>query len=188
VYKTKQAMINIFLSWSGETGKLIATKLRSLLRIHLRGVKPFMSDVDIQKGEMWKKILDESLMETGYAMFIITPDAMNSVWMSYEAGCICTTSKNRENSILPRNVIFPLLFKGQGDRTPSYLSDLSGIEFTKEKWQDIFYRIAKSSNEKLSDDDFMENSHINESFECFWQLFDQEVSSILKNTEEEEES
>jgi len=182
-----QAMINIFLSWSGTTGELIATKLRLLLKTQLRGVKPFMSDVDILKGEVWKKILDESLMETGYAMFIITPDAMNSVWMGYEAGSIYTVIKNRENDVLPKNVIFPLLFKGQGDRPPSYLSDIQGIEFTKEKWQDIFYRIAKSSKEETSDDDFTENSYINinDSFECFWQLFDQDVRSILKEAEEE---
>jgi hypothetical protein len=110
-------MINIFLSWSSPTGKLIAMKLRSLLKTQLRRAKPFMSDVDIEKGQQWKKILDDSLMENRYGMFIVTPDVNSSVWMGYEAGAIYTTRKNREINILP------LLFEGQGDRVPNYLSE-----------------------------------------------------------------
>lgn len=181
------SMINIFLSWSGTTGKSIATKLRWLLGTQLQGAKPFMSDVDIGRGKQWKDILDKALMETGYGMFIITPDASDSAWMGYEAGAIYTTSKNREIDILP------LLFEGQGGTLPTYLSDFQGIEFTKENWKDIFYRIAESiktikiaesiKNES-SEDDFMETSKINDSFECFWRLFDEDIHSILKNAEE----
>jgi len=170
-------MINIFLSWSGTTGKLIATELRLLLRTQLSGVNPFMSDFDIQKGEQWKKILDQSLMETDYGLFIITPDTSNSVWMGYEAGAIYMARRKREINILP------LLFEGQGDKLPNYLSELHGVEFKKENWKDIFHSIAKSIKEKSLEDNI--NYSIDDSFECFWRLFDQYVRSILKDAEEE---
>lgn len=165
-------MINIFLSWSGLTGKLIATKLRDLLKTQIRGTKPFMSDFDIEKGKEWKKILDESLLETRYGMFIITPDAHNSVWMGYETGAVSIMKEQRKIDI------FPLLFDGQG-AIPNYLSEYQGIEFEKEKWQDIFFKIVKLTHEG-KDENLLD---INNSFDFFWRIFNEDIQKILKESE-----
>ncbi|MBF2089725.1 MAG: toll/interleukin-1 receptor domain-containing protein [Synechococcales cyanobacterium K44_A2020_017] len=129
-------MLNIFISWSGITGHKIASKLRILLPTMLPGVKPFMSDVDIQKGTQWRKILNESLIETRYGMFIVTPEANDSAWMGYEFGVISTMKKTQDIGILP------LLFDGQGNEVPNYLTDFQAVSFVKEQWQELFLTMA----------------------------------------------
>lgn len=73
------------MSWSG-TAKALAEAVAEFLR--LVGVTPFLSQVSIKAGKRWEDELDRALVECSTALIFVTPDAVRSPWVMWEAGAI----------------------------------------------------------------------------------------------------
>jgi hypothetical protein len=48
----------IFISWSGEISRQVATALRELIRNTIQTATPWMSEVDIDKGARWRSEIE----------------------------------------------------------------------------------------------------------------------------------
>lgn len=80
--------MKVFISWSGETSKAIASLLRKYLPIMLQQVRPFMSRHDIITGSRWSERIQEELEEASFGIIVLTPSNLSAKWLLFEAGAI----------------------------------------------------------------------------------------------------
>jgi hypothetical protein len=88
---------NVFLSWSGERSLYVAKYFRDWLPKVLYRSKPWLSDVDIDKGTMGLDEIRKALAGMRVGVFFLTPENRDSSWISYEAGSLAKelSDKNR---------------------------------------------------------------------------------------------
>src|ERR1019366_10487571 len=83
-----KCIVKLFISWSGGRSKRIALVFRQWLPTVIQGLKPWMSDVDLQKGADWNQTLTSELEATSFGLFCLTPENLSSPWLLFEAGAI----------------------------------------------------------------------------------------------------
>jgi len=59
------------------------------------GFSPWLSSIDIEAGVRWENELTQVLSSSRCGIFCLTPDALNSSWVAYEAGAIATRKKGK---------------------------------------------------------------------------------------------
>lgn len=92
--------MKVFISWSGEPSRSIATALRKLLPCMLQELEPFMSQHDIESGTRWAKELGSRLEESNYGILCLTHGNLTSPWLLFEAGAITKTAEGRACGLL----------------------------------------------------------------------------------------
>lgn len=91
--------MKIFLSWSGESSKMLAGFLREWLALLFPEVEFWMSSRDIQAGQRWGNELDGELEATRFGILCLLPTNLMAPWLLFEAGAL---SKSVESSrVLP---------------------------------------------------------------------------------------
>jgi len=78
----------VFLSWSGARSKAVAAALRSWLKNVLQAVDPWMSEQDIQAGQVWFNEVADKVDVCAFAVICVTPENLDSKWLNFEAGAI----------------------------------------------------------------------------------------------------
>lgn len=80
----------IFISWSGESGKQIASKLKEVLEedIFTGAINCFVSDTDIASGEDWWNKIKEELTSSNLGILCITKENTKAPWIYFEAGAM----------------------------------------------------------------------------------------------------
>src|ERR1017187_3478961 len=88
------AKLNVFLSWSGERRKAVASALNDWLPPVINAVRPFFSS-DTEKGVDWFEKITENL-QNSTGIFCLTPENLDSPWLHFEAAALhkgLTTSR-----------------------------------------------------------------------------------------------
>lgn len=166
-------MVNIFISWSGATGKRIARKLREVVGAFVHVDNIFMAEIDINKGAPWREELKKYLKESNFGFFILTPDQISSEWMAFEAGAVGVN----DGAIH----MLPLIFGVAENTIPKYLSEYQFANFTKEDYKILF----KELNEKNDPEYRIDSSVLSTRFEWLWNSFYPEISEIISEASEE---
>lgn len=92
--------MKLFISWSGEQSREVATALSKWFPVVLRGIRPFISD-DIEKGSRWQAKLDSELDTTDYGILCLTQQNIAAPWLLYEAGALAkSVASSRVATIL----------------------------------------------------------------------------------------
>jgi hypothetical protein len=99
--------VKLFISWSGPESKIIATGLREFLPRVIQSVDPFMSQHDIEGGELWLQRLLSELNESSTAIACLTPTNLAAPWLNFEAGAIAKAISRKKDQ--PR--VFTYLWK-----------------------------------------------------------------------------
>ena len=90
-------MPKVFVSWSGADGRLLAEAVKeTLLRIDV--VDAWVSSRDIVPGSEWFASIKSHLNEVDAALICLTPEALKSPWVHFEAGALW--SRLREVKVL----------------------------------------------------------------------------------------
>lgn len=87
--------MQLFISWSGERSKAIASAIRDWLPLIIQSVKPWFSPEDIDKGARWLGDLNTQLEKQSVAVICVTPESLNAPWLLFEVGAL---SKALESS------------------------------------------------------------------------------------------
>src|ERR1700722_16316228 len=95
--------MKVFLSWSGETSKRVATTLRDWLPNVIQAIDPWMSSEDIAKGARWSSKIATELATTNAGIVCVTPDNSGAPWLNFEASAL---SKSVE-----KEMVCPYLFR-----------------------------------------------------------------------------
>lgn len=103
--------MKVFISWSGDRSKLLATAVRDWLRPILQSVEVWLSEADIDAGDRWGQQVATELSACNFGIICVTPENSKAPWLLFEAGAL---AKSLEDS-----KVIPLLFELE-------LRDISG--------------------------------------------------------------
>ena len=81
-------VMKVFISWSGDTSRMIADEIRKWLPGVLQAVKPYFSPDDIAKGTRWESEISKELEASSVGLLVITPDNIQAPWLMFEAGAL----------------------------------------------------------------------------------------------------
>ena len=80
--------MEIFISWSGLKSKAAASAIREWIQDVFQGVKPWMSESDIDPGKRWLNELQSKLNTFSSGIICVTRQNLNAPWILFETGCI----------------------------------------------------------------------------------------------------
>jgi hypothetical protein len=92
-------MFNVFISWSGERSRMVASAIDELLPDIIQGVHTWMSDHDIGAGSRWAQELNQQLEGSNFGILCLTPENLTAPWLLFEAGAL--SKKVEESRVIP---------------------------------------------------------------------------------------
>jgi hypothetical protein len=156
--------MKIFLSWSGEQSKAIATALREWLPRVIQASQPWMSATDIDKGVMWRTEVARQLDEAVVGIICLTPTNLESPWLLFEAGAIsrktegclvCTYLFNLEPSDIKDPLAQFQSTKAQKEDTWKLIQSINNIQrdiaLPKDVLSDVFNAMWPKLNQGSQD-------------------------------------
>lgn len=163
--------MKIFISWSGQSSRLVAEALSDWLQRVIQAVKPFYSP-DIDKGAKWSNEIDAALEGTRFGIICLTPDNLKSEWIHYESGAL---SKTKDASIWT----FLLDLKPSDVKQP-----LGRFQHTLAEKVDVL-KMLKSINAKLSEvgGESLKENLLEEIFTESWSKLEARLEEAKKSTE-----
>jgi len=162
--------MNLFLSWSGQVSHDVAIALREWLPYMHHAIKPFMSSVDISKGDKWVDGLSRELKDAQYAIICISPFNTFKPWMNFEAGALYR---------LPH--LTPFLFRV--DRLSLGHSPLTQFQLTvfssdPERSKEEFFELLQSINNALPEADRLDGEVLQKNFDYWWTKLKDDLDAI----------
>jgi len=82
---------NVFISWSGERSRRAAKALWDWLPTVVQAAKPWMSEIDIDKGSRWFHEIAKALEGARIGISCLTAENLQAPWMLFEAGALSKT-------------------------------------------------------------------------------------------------
>jgi hypothetical protein len=168
---TKDLRIRIFLSWSGQDSHDLAIALRSWLHDVNQLFTPWISQLDISKGQRWNSELVEALRTMNQGIICVTPDNLNSRWMHFEAGALIGSA--------PADVarVHPVRLGLSSDQLTGPLTTFQGTDAASEN---DMLMLAQSLNE--SSPEPLPADRLKRSFARCWSDYRDEVMAIHRRS------
>jgi hypothetical protein len=164
--------MKVFLAWSGDAGKAVATSLHDWLKKVMHVLEPFMSEEDITTGDRWSREIAYQLEETRVGILCLTPDNLRAPWLHFEAGAL---------SKMKSGIVMPYLF---GGLTPGvvpgplsqFQAKLADHEGTRRLVRDLRSEAAKESAPGT-----LSETQLDETFEMFWPKLEEKLREIPRS-------
>jgi len=157
--------MKVFISWSGELSKEIASVLKKFIQCLFNYVDVFYSQEDIENGQNWDSVISKELAESNYGIICLTKDNLTAPWINFEAGAIAKSLDARVSALMI------------DIKTSDIQGPLSRYQATKLESSDMF-KLASSINgslEKPLDPKVLENS-----FNMMWPGIEKEMKEIVE--------
>jgi hypothetical protein len=147
---------NVFLSWSGDRSLHVAKYFRDWLPKVLQRARPWLSEVDIEKGTMGLDAIKDALAGMRVGIFFLTPENRESIWMHYEAGGL--------SHELGRTRVCTYLLAGlQLHHVKGPLAAFQRTKPDKDDTRKLIHTINRAIGDELVSD-----SDLNETFDKWW--------------------
>lgn len=78
--------MKVFVSWSGDLSKNVATELKKWLPCIIQSLEVFFSPEDIEKGDNWDSKISNELSKCNYGIVCLTSENTSAPWINFEAG------------------------------------------------------------------------------------------------------
>lgn len=158
--------MDVFISWSGPLGKLIAEALRGWLPAVIQAVKPFYSADDIAKGRNWNAELNRRLKASRIGIIVVTRECFDAPWLVFEAGAIANNFDEAH--------VCPVLFGIGTSEITGPLLQFQVTPFDRGEVRKLLNTINNALGESRLDNEVLENI-----FETYWPRLNQSISEIL---------
>lgn len=80
--------MKVFISWSGPQSKMMAEALKSWLKFVIQAIDPFVSSLDIAKGDRGLRVIATELEQTSLGIICVTRANSQAPWINFEAGAL----------------------------------------------------------------------------------------------------
>lgn len=159
--------MKVFISWSGQKSKIIATALETWLKQVIQAVEPWIS-IDITKGVKWGSEIADRLEKSKIGIICLTSANLNERWILFEAGALSKTKDAHVCTLLldvkPADVKQPL---AQFQHTTTEKEDIYQLVQT-------INQAVKNSGEKSLDEPILE-----EVFKMFWPRLEKSIEEAI---------
>jgi hypothetical protein len=158
--------MKVFISWFGTRSKKIAICLKKYLSMMFHNINFFVSETDIETGDLWRKTLAEKLRESNFGIICLTKEIISNPWILFEAGSLAKEDESR---------VIPLCFGFSHSDIPpkNPLSAFQGKNYEKESMKSIFI----SLNEKVNRE--MDAATLDSLFNYIFKELDHDVKDCL---------
>lgn len=157
--------MKVFLSWSGEASKAVATALYDWLPNVIQSAQPWISNHDIPSGSRWSLHVGEQLQELKTGILCLTPDNLSSPWILFEAGAL---SKALDDSL-----VCPYLFKVEPTAVEWPLGQFQLETADKEGTRKLLVTINNAAS-----DGKLEPPRLQESFDMWWPRLEEKLAGV----------
>lgn len=137
--------MKIFVSWSGERSKTIASALKNWLPDVFQGLQVWMSDHDIQAGARWGSDLGGVLETSNFGIVCLTPENLKSHWLTFEAGALSKAIKESR--------VVPYRFQLRASDVGPPLSQFQGTDANEEGTLKLVLSINEALGNPLLDEE-----------------------------------
>lgn len=161
--------MKVFISWSGETSKCVATVLHELLPDIVQGIETWISGHDISPGARWNSELNNELETSNFGVLCLTRENLNSSWLLFEAGSI-------SKSVVESRVI-PYLFGIKPSDVEYPLAQFQTVKANKKGT----FALVKTLNNALQSP--LSESRLNRAFTRCWPDLEERLNSVLVQDE-----
>lgn len=158
--------MNIFLAWSGPRSKAIATALHGWLPTIIQASKPWMSDLDVDKGRRWEADIADKLSDTDFGIVCLTPDNLSSTWIHFEAGAVAKA--------LDKSRLWTFLYELSPADVEQPLGAFQHTEFTQVDVRKLLDSINKQIPSPIPEDS------LDRIYDSLWPSFQKEMKKIPK--------
>jgi hypothetical protein len=159
---------NVFISWSGNRSKHVASALHDWLPIVLQAAKPWTSGTDIDKGSRGLTELAKALENIKVGIICLTPENLSEKWILFESGALSKT-------LDPSTRVCTYLLGGlrPQDVTPP-LGEFQATKAEKEDTRRLMQTLNKGLGSPVAD------AHLNASFDALWPKLKEVLDSMPK--------
>ena len=162
--------MRVFLSWSGDMSRQMASILIDILPEIVQGIHPWMSEQSLELGKNWRTELINELKEARFGLLCLTRHNLLSPWLIFEAGILAS------NGSTTRIVPYRLNNFSIGE-VPPPISDFEGTSSTKEgTWE-----LVNSLNDSLQNG--TEISLLTRRFEKWWPELNDKFTKLSQTPE-----
>lgn len=161
--------MKVFLSWSGQRSKEVASLLSDWLCCVIQASRPWISTRDLDRGSLWFGEINDQLKDTTVGIICLTQENKTRPWILFEAGALAKgLSTSRVCTLLvdlePKDIEDPL---AQFNHTFPTKESVLGL--------------VKTLNNALASNG-LDNRILEQVFETYWPQFDEGFKAILTNT------
>jgi len=160
----KELIMKIFISWSKDRSKIVASGLKFWIENLFQNVEAFMSESDIEPGSPWAQRLNGELEGSKYGIVCLTPENLKEEWILFEAGAL---SKG-----ITINKVTPFLFQLKGLDITGPLSQFQSLQANKIGARKLAEGINMNLDKPLS------SQKLEDAFELWWPKFEVRLNSV----------
>ncbi len=158
-------MVKVFISWSGDLSGDIAESISKWLPKVLRGVIPYCTFPDIEKGEKWNSNSVNELKNSKIGIICLTEENLANPWILLE---YYTLSQKSDTEV------FPFIF---GSNSTDLTGPFAGVATIFK--ESNFKKLVESINKKCGDSLVPED--LNQFFDDKWKEIENKIEGILKS-------
>ncbi len=162
--------VKVFLSWSGDRSRLVATALNSWLPYVLNDVSPFVSS-NIDAGARWQTEIANELEETNFGIVCVTAENQHAPWLNFEAGALAKT--------VDASRVIPLAINLRPAEIANPLGQFQSQKMDQEGVGKVVSAINRALPKPLSAD------HINKATGTLWPEFEKYIQAIDQRLDED---
>jgi hypothetical protein len=154
----------VFVSWSGERSKIVASSLSRWLQDVFQDLKTWMSAHNIDAGQRWGNELGQQLADTSFGILCLTPENLNSSWLLFEAGAL--------SKVIGEAKVVPYLFQLSTTDVPYPLAQFQSVEATRAGSMDLVRSINASLERPIAAE------RLERLFDKWWQDLENGLDSV----------
>jgi hypothetical protein len=158
--------MRVFLSWSGNESRQLASEFSTWIQSVLQAVRPFFSPEDIEKGSFWQVEVDENLRDAAGGILFVTSTNKEQPWMLFEAGALVAK--------IGKPTVIPMLFGLAPADLVGPLSSLNAAVFGEEE----VFRVVQTLNRKL-EAHALDSLVVKQTFDMWWPVLESGVNAVL---------
>jgi hypothetical protein len=87
--------MQVFITWSGSRSRQLAQAVAEWVRSAVQTSRPWLSEIDIEKGERWNAAISSRLQDSHIGIVCLTPENLAAPWIHFEAGALAKTGDSR---------------------------------------------------------------------------------------------
>jgi hypothetical protein len=158
--------MRVFVSWSGDTSKAVASTLKNWLHYVFPRLNVWMSEQDIQAGTNWGHELGKALGECKVGIVCVTPDSMSSRWLAFESGALSAAVEGSR--------VIPYRFQLRSTDISPPLSQFQGVDAN----EDGTYNLIRSINDAFGKDWYSEEADLRTVFQIWWPRLKEDLEKV----------